>query len=52
MTQMVDWPKACAGAIISLFNDSINMLGRTDTSYAKYMTSTLQQGIYLSYGRK
>jgi len=52
MTQMVDWLKTCAAAIISLFSEGINMPGKADTSYTKDMTPTLQQRIYLSQDRK
>jgi len=51
MTRMAGWPKACAGAIISLFNKGTNMPVGANSSYTKDMTPTLQQGIYLSICR-
>jgi hypothetical protein len=37
MTDMVDWLNACSRALITFFNDTMNLLGLSDTSYVRDM---------------
>lgn len=50
MTQMTDWLNACVDAILSLVHGVMNVLGRSNTTYAQDMTRTLEQGRTMSQG--
>ncbi|MDD1693672.1 MAG: hypothetical protein LUQ71_03010 [Methanoregula sp.] len=37
MTEMLDWLNACSRVLITFFNDTMNLLGLSNTSYVKDM---------------
>jgi hypothetical protein len=45
MTQMADWLNACSNAIITFFEDVMDVFGIRNTDYAKDMIKTLEKGL-------
>ena len=42
MGEMVEWLNACSQALIGFFNDTMNLLGLSNTSYVKDMNKVFE----------